>query len=116
MIVGRLRTVTAVGLIAVAAGSVPMVTEALDASRADHIYRIGPETLAAESFAVLTGPVSRYSKQTLQMSQPGPDGFPLRWTVSGRLEAPQVIKGRPPSTGVVPFIRQEQSAMLPQPA
>ena len=116
MIAGRVCAMTVAALIAVAAGSSLMAVEALDASRADHIYRIGPETLAAASFAVVTGPVSRYTKQIVEASQPGPDGFPLRWTVSGRLEPPQIIKGRPPTTDVVPFIRQEQSGMLPQPA
>jgi len=92
-----------------------MMADAYDSSRADHIYRIGPETLTAQAFAVATGPVARYSKQTTEMSQPGPDGFALRWVVSGRFEHPEVIKGRLPSGDVVPFERFEQSGMLPAP-
>lgn len=90
-----------------------MTVDSFDTSRADHIYRVGPETLLAQSFAVASGAVSRYSKQTLEMSQPGPDGFALRWTVSGRVEQPTLIKGKLPGGDVVPFVRPEQSAMLP---
>ena len=95
-----------------------MTVDAFDTARADHIYRVGPETLVAQSFAVATGPVARYARQTVEMSQPGPDGFALRWVVSGRVEQPELIKGRLPedqASASVPFVRPEQSAMLPPP-
>lgn len=92
-----------------------MTSSALDTQRADAIYRHGPETLAARAHAIYAGPIARYSKQVTEMSQPGPDGFPLKWVVSGRIEQPAVLKGAPPAGGMAPFIRAEQSGMLPQP-
>lgn len=92
-----------------------MTSSALDTQRADAIYRFGPETLAARAHAIYAGPIARYSKQVTEMSQPGPDGFPLKWVASGRIEQPAVLKGTPPAGGMAPFIRAEQSGMLPQP-
>lgn len=91
------------------------MADAADSSRADHVYGMGPETLVAQSFAIITGPVSGYSKQIVESSQPGPDGFPLRWVVSGRIARPEVIKGKVASGEAVSFTRPEQSGMLPQP-
>lgn len=92
-----------------------MAAAASDAQRADHIYRIGPETLVAQSFAIYTGRVAKYSKRILEMSQSGPDGFPLKWVISGHLDQPASLKGTPPA-GAVAFSRPEQSGMLPHPA
>src|SRR5258708_22170191 len=79
-------------------------------SRADQIYTTGPETLVAQSSTIVAGPVASYSKRVLEMSQPGPDGFPLRWAVSGRVESPRALKGSP--EGPVPFTSMEQSAVI----
>ena len=90
-----------------------MTHESLETQRADHIYRMGPETLTAHSFAVYAGPVARYSKQVTEPSPPEPGAVPLTWVVSGRLEQPEVLKGQPPRAGAVPFIRQEQTDEIP---
>jgi hypothetical protein len=92
-----------------------MVAAASDTQRADHIYRIGPETLVAQSFAIHTGRVSEYSRRILEMSPSGPDGFALKWVISGRIDQPVSLKGPLPE-GPVTFSRAEQSGMLPQPA
>ncbi len=91
-----------------------MAASAFEAQRADHIYRIGPETLVARSGAIYTGAVAQYSKRILEMSQPGADGFPLKWVVSGRIQGPVPLKG-PSHAGPLEFTRAEQSGMLPHP-
>jgi hypothetical protein len=83
--------------------------------RADQIFRIGPETLVASSPAIVAGHISHYQKKDVKMSQPGPDGFPLEWTVTAELELPSTLKGTP-LTGPIPFSRSERAFMSPTPS
>lgn len=79
--------------------------------RADQIYRTGPETLIAESSAVVAGPATDYSRRVISMSQPESDGFPLKWIADGQIRQPQVLKGQPKLT-VFRFSRPEQSLFI----
>ncbi|MGH9631057.1 MAG: hypothetical protein ACRD7E_22345 [Bryobacteraceae bacterium] len=90
-----------------------MALTSFASQHADEIYRTGQETLIGESAAIVAGPVSNYSKDVVSQSQPGPDGVPLKWVVSGRVENPQLLKGqgRP---GPVDFSRPEQSMLVPK--
>ena len=45
-----------------------MATDVASA-RADRIYRTGPESLAAEAAAVVTGPVANHARKDVVMSQ-----------------------------------------------
>ncbi len=80
--------------------------------RADQIYRVGPEDLVAATRTIVAGPVSGYAKDVLKYSQPGPDGFPLEWIASGRIDQPKLVKGDAVS-GPIPFSRTERSFFLP---
>ena len=81
--------------------------------RADEIYRTGPETLIAQSSTILSGPVSKYSRNVESRSQGGADSIPLKWVVSGILEQPHVLKGQAPSEAIR-FSRSEQSIISPR--
>ena len=83
--------------------------------RADQLFRIGPETLVASSSSIVTGHISNYHKEVLKVSQPGPDGFPLEWKVTGELADPVTLKGAPVS-GPLPFSKIEQAFMSPLPS
>jgi len=90
-----------------------MALTSATAYRADEIYRAGAETLIAQSSTILAGPVSNYSKHILTQSQPGTDGIPLKWAVSGQLEKPQILKGQA-IFEPIRFSRSEQSIFLPK--
>ena len=81
--------------------------------RADQIYRTGPETLIAQSSTILSGPISKYSRNVELRSQNGADSIPLKWVVSGLLDEPDALKGQAPSGGIR-FSRPEQSVILPK--
>src|SRR5262249_27938607 len=90
---------------------IPM-SQASSSPRADAIYRMGPETLTAEASAIVTGPVARYAKQVTQQTQPGPDGVPLQWVVTGQVERPQVLKA-PAPPAPLSFPRAERAMFMP---
>src|SRR5271165_3113916 len=78
--------------------------------RADDQYNSGPETLVRQSNAIVTGPASHFSKRVLESH--APSGTPLRWEVSGELDHPKVLKGKPSLP--VKFTRREHSPVLEQ--
>jgi hypothetical protein len=82
------------------------------APNADQIYQSGPESLAAESWAIVAGPITHYSKQITSASE-GAEPIPLTWTVSGQLAQPIQLKGTVPSHPLV-FSREERSPLVPQ--
>jgi hypothetical protein len=89
-----------------------MATMSFASVSADEIFRTGPEVLTARSSAIVTGPVSSYSKQVLTSSEPrGRGSVPMTWVVTGRLESPRALKGtvRDPVT----FSRKEHSVFVP---
>jgi hypothetical protein len=90
-----------------------MIQAAAVSHRADEIYRTGPETLIAQSSTIVSGPVSKHSRNVESRSQGGADSIPLKWVVSGVLEKPHVLKGQAPSGGIR-FSRSEQSIVLPK--
>jgi hypothetical protein len=79
---------------------------------ADQIYKSGPEDLVAASRTIVAGPVSGYSREVRKYSQPGPDGFPLEWIASGRIDQPILIKGEA-VRGPISFSREERSFFVP---
>jgi hypothetical protein len=92
-------------------GNIMASTVALN-GRADQIYGLGPEDLVAATPTIVAGPVSGYAKQVQKYSEPGPNGFPLEWVASGRIDQPKSIKGSVVS-GPLPFSRPERSFFLP---
>jgi hypothetical protein len=76
--------------------------------RADDQYSSGLETLVQQSKAIVIGPVDHFSKRVLLTHEQS--GTPLRWEISGGLQNPKVLKGRPAVP--VKFAVQEQSLML----
>ncbi len=88
------------------------MTQAFAAPPADQIYKLGPETLVAQSSTIVAGPVAGLERRVLATSQPaGPDAVDLRWTLSGRVEPATVLKGS--VAGPATFTRLEQSPLLP---
>jgi len=77
--------------------------------RADEIYTSGPETLIAQSNSIVAGPVTKFSRKTLQSA--APSGTPLRWEIAGDIVRPHVLKGDPPPLPLH-FTRREQAAFL----
>ena len=85
-------------------------TAALD-GRPEQIYFIGPEDLVADAQTIVAGLVSDYRKEVSRMSETGPNGFPLEWTASGKIQSPISFKGQT-GPGPIPFSRPERSFFL----
>ncbi len=75
------------------------------------VFRTGPETLVAAASCIIAGPVVAYDKKILAGTAP-PDSIALQWTVSGRIEQLQTLKG-PSTTRSIQFLRSEGSLLLP---
>lgn len=90
-----------------------MVVQAATMNRLDEMFATGPETLVAQSSAIVAGPVSDYSKEVKEQSQ-GSTPVPVRWVVSGQLEHPETLKGDVLRTSLR-FSREERSPFLPTP-
>lgn len=88
-----------------------MVMQGGTMNRFDEMFTTGPETLVAQSRAIVAGPVSHYSKEVKEQSQ-GSAPIPIRWVISGQLEHPETLKGDAPRTPLC-FSREEQSPFLP---
>ncbi len=82
--------------------------------RADDIFTQGPETLIAQTAAIIAGPVSNFSKRVTERSPDTPSGVPLRWVITGDLINPQFLKGEP-TRNAVHFTRSEQAMFVPRP-
>ncbi len=80
-------------------------------NRLDEMFTTGPETLVAKAGAIVSGPVSHYSREVKEESK-GAAPIALRWTVSGQLDKPEVLRGAAPP-GAVRFRREERSPFLP---
>jgi len=76
----------------------------------EDVFKVGPETLVAAASNILAGPVAAYAKKILSWSAP-PDSIPLQWTVSGRIERFDMLKG-PPLRAPILFSRFEQYPYL----
>jgi hypothetical protein len=88
-----------------------MALSTFAAQGADQIYQSGPESLALESWAILAGSISHYSKQVTTVSQ-GAEPIPMTWTVSGQLTRPINLKG-PAAAAPVSFSKEERSRLVP---
>jgi hypothetical protein len=77
--------------------------------RADEIFTSGPETVIAQSNSIVAGPVTNFSRRTLQSD--APSGTPLHWEIAGDIVHPLVLKGDPPALPLH-FTRHEQAAFL----
>ncbi|HXD33126.1 MAG TPA: hypothetical protein VN643_18535 [Pyrinomonadaceae bacterium] len=75
----------------------------------DQIYQCGPETLVAESSAVASGKVIKYSRVVTSMTG-GVEQIPITWTVSGQIEHPVAIKGLV-APAPISFSRDERSPL-----
>lgn len=80
-------------------------------NRFDEMFTTGPETLVAQSRAIVAGPVSHYSKEVKEQSQ-GSAPIPTRWVITGELEHPETLRGDAPRNSLR-FSRVEQSPFLP---
>jgi hypothetical protein len=97
-------------IIATALGGFMLMT-GFAAQSADQVYQSGPESLALSSWSIVAGPVSSYTRQVTTSSQ-GTEPIPLTWSISGRVDQPQVLKGAPVSPGLS-FLRPERSIIVP---
>ena len=62
-----------------------MAISVFGAQGTEQIYQTGPESLAAEAFSIVTGPVSGYATHILSISG-GDAPIALTGTVSGRVD------------------------------
>jgi hypothetical protein len=88
-----------------------MMMQGATMTRFDEMFTTGPETLVAQAHAIVTGPVSGYSKEVKEQSQ-GSAPIPVRWVISGQLEHPETLKGDAPKNSLR-FSCEEQSPFLP---
>jgi len=88
-----------------------MAISVFGAQGTEQIYQTGPESLAAEAFSIVTGPVSGYATHILSISG-GDAPIALTWTVSGRVDEVRNLKGGPKVSGIT-FTRQERSHVIP---
>jgi hypothetical protein len=82
------------------------------ADRADQIFRIGPETLVAQSSKIVAGQIVAYSREVHRNSGPGPNAMPMEWTAQGHIDHPVVLKGASPPAPIY-FSKLERSSLLP---
>jgi hypothetical protein len=96
-----------------ALGGNMMASAVANDGRADVVFRTGPEYLVAASRMIITGPVSGYTKDVRKYSGPGPDGYPLEWIASGRIDQSTFLKGNA-TPGSISFSRSERSVFTPE--
>jgi hypothetical protein len=81
------------------------------ASQAEAIFSQGPETLVQAFYAIVAGAPARSTKKVDQQTT-GAEPIPVTWTISGELENPIWLKGKPEARdgrGPFPFHRSERA-------